>query len=161
MGLLPNGIDMSRSVENEHFCLRFVSELGLAAAKTEIADFGERRVLVVERFDRIWSRDRRLLRVPQEDLCQALSVPPSRKYQADGGPSIWDIATLLQGSDNPDADRRAFFKTQASVLASSAPSDGHAKDFSIRLSPGGRFLDDPALRHHVGAASIGCRSNPP
>jgi serine/threonine-protein kinase HipA len=142
MGMLPNGIDMTHSVENEHFCLKLVSAFGLPAASTEIADFGGRRVLLVERFDRSWTRDRRLLRIPQEDLCQALSVPPSRKYQADGGPSIRDVSVFLQGSDDPDGDRRTFFKTQV-VFWLLAAIDGHAKNFSIRLSPGGRFRLTP------------------
>ena len=142
MGLLPNGIDMRASVENEHFCMRLAAELGLPAARTEIAEFDGRRVLVVERFDRLWTRDRRLLRIPQEDMCQALSVPPARKYQADGGPGIREIAALLQGSDDPDTDRTIFFKAQV-IFWLLAAIDGHAKNFSLRLSPGGRFRLTP------------------
>jgi serine/threonine-protein kinase HipA len=73
--------DLSRSVENEHICLEILGAFGLPVAKTQIADFAGTRALVVERFDREWTRDTRLLRVPQEDCCQALSVPPVRKYQ--------------------------------------------------------------------------------
>lgn len=142
MGLLPNGIDMSLSVDNEHFCMRLAAELGLPTARTEIAEFDGRRVLVVERFDRLWTRDRRLLRIPQEDMCQALSVPPARKYQADGGPGIREIAALLQGSDDPATDRKIFFKAQV-VFWLLAAIDGHAKNFSLRLSPGGRFRLTP------------------
>lgn len=142
LGKLPNGIDMSRSVENEHFCLKIVNALGIPAASTEIADFGGRRVLVVERFDRVWTQDRRLLRIPQEDCCQALSVPPARKYQADGGPGIREIGELLKGSDTPEQDRRLFFKAQI-VFWLLAAIDGHAKNFSVRLSPGGRFRMTP------------------
>ena len=75
IGLLDNGIDLSRSVENEHFCMKLLAGLGLGVANTEIVDFESQRVLVVERFDRLWTRDGRLLRIPQEDCCQALSVP--------------------------------------------------------------------------------------
>ena len=46
---------------------------------------------MVGRFDRLWTRDGRLLRLPQEDCCQALSVPPTRKYEPDGGPGIRQI----------------------------------------------------------------------
>jgi hypothetical protein len=49
--------------------------------------------------EQLWTRDKRLLRLPQEDCCQALSVPPSRKYESEGGPGIQDIAALLKGSD--------------------------------------------------------------
>lgn len=142
IGKLENGIDMSLSVENEHLCLELARALGLPAARTKIADFAGRRVLVVERFDRVWTKDGRLLRVPQEDFCQALSVPPSRKYQADGGPSIVDISNLLLGSDQPEADRRTFFKSQV-VFWLLAAIDGHAKNFSVQLSSGGRFKLTP------------------
>lgn len=142
LGKLPNGIDMSQSVENEHLCLRIVDALGIPAAASEIADFDDRRVLVVERFDRLWTRDKRLLRIPQEDMCQALSVPPSRKYEADGGPGILRIAELLKGSDTPEQDRLMFLKAQV-VFWLLAAIDGHAKNFSIRLAPGGRFQLTP------------------
>lgn len=142
LGMLPNGIDMSRSVENEHFCLRLTDAIGIPAAKTEIVDFEGRRVLAVERFDRLWTRDKRLLRIPQEDCCQALSVPSSRKYQSDGGPGVRQITELLKGSDHPEDDRRMFMKAQVLFWLLGA-TDGHAKNFSIRLSPGGRFRLTP------------------
>ncbi|MGB8129689.1 MAG: HipA N-terminal domain-containing protein, partial [Candidatus Angelobacter sp.] len=82
---MRSDIDLSQSVENEHLCMKVTTALGLPTARTDIADFGGRRVLVVERFDRRWTADRRLLRLPQEDCCQALSVPPTAKYQAEGG----------------------------------------------------------------------------
>jgi len=80
IGRLPNGIDLSQSIENEHLCMRLTASFGLPAARTEIREFSGRRALVVERFDRLHTRDGRLLRLPQEDCCQALSVPPPRKY---------------------------------------------------------------------------------
>jgi serine/threonine-protein kinase HipA len=74
IGRLPNGTDLSNSVENEHFCLELVAALGLPVAKSQIIDFAGKRVLSIERFDRTRTRDGRLLRVPQEDCCQALSI---------------------------------------------------------------------------------------
>ena len=142
IGKLSAGIDLSQSVENEHFCMTLLAELGLPTAKTQIVDFDGTRVLVVERFDRQWTRDKRLLRIPQEDLCQALSVPPTRKYQSDGGPGIREIAAVLKSSDMPEQDRRAFFKALL-VFWLIAATDGHAKNFSLRLSQGGRFRMTP------------------
>lgn len=135
-------IDLSRSVENEHLCMKLTAALGLPTAHTEITDFGDRRVLAVERFDRHWTADQRLLRLPQEDCCQALSVPPTAKYQADGGPGIVAILELLKGSDDPEKDRRNCMKTQI-VFWLLGAIDGHAKNFSIFLSPGGRFRMTP------------------
>jgi serine/threonine-protein kinase HipA len=94
--------------------------------------------LVVERFDRLWSRDKRLLRIPQEDCCQALGVPPSRKHEAERGPGIRAISDLLKGSDAPERDQRRFFKAQI-VFWLLAATDGHAKNFSLHLALGGRF----------------------
>lgn len=142
IGMLPSGVDLNRSVENEHLCLRLTAALGLPSANTEIADFDGERVLVIERFDRRWTRDERLLRLPQEDCCQALSVPPTLKYDVDGGPGMADILELLKGSDEPEADRRMFIKAQI-VFWLLGATDGHAKNFSIFLEPGGRFSLTP------------------
>ena len=126
IGKLESGIDLSKSVENEHLCLKLVQAFGIQAADTQIADFAGRRVLVVERFDRRRTRNQRLLRLPQEDCCQALSVPPTLKYQSDGGPGIRQIAGLLKGSDTPAKDQILFLKAQV-VLWLLAATDGHAK----------------------------------
>ena len=142
IGLLPSGIDLSNSVENEYLCLELVRALGLPAARSVIRDFADRRALVIERFDRIWTKNGRLLRIPQEDCCQALSVPPSRKYESEGGPGICDLVELLKGSDVPDEDQRTLFKAQVIFWLLGA-TDGHPKNFSIRLAPGSRYRLTP------------------
>lgn len=138
IGLLPSGIDLSQSPENEHFCMKLAAALGLPCAATKVRDFGDQRVLVIERFDRHWTRDGRLLRLPHEDCCQALGVPPTRKYEPDGGPGVADILSLLKASDQPVEDRRMFLKAQIFFWLIGA-TDGHAKNFSLFLAPGGRF----------------------
>jgi serine/threonine-protein kinase HipA len=135
---LPNGIDLSNSVENEYYCLKLATSVGLPVNNVEIMTFGKTTALVVERFDRRWTKDGRLLRVPQEDCCQALSVPPSRKYQSDGGPDLKALLNLLKGSDDPAADQATIFKAQILFWLIGA-TDGHAKNFSIFLGPGGRY----------------------
>jgi serine/threonine-protein kinase HipA len=135
-------MDLTDSIENEHFCLRLLAGFGLPVAGTEIADFEGTRALVVERFDRLRARDGRLIRLPQEDCCQALSVPPTRKYQNEGGPGIVEICDLLTGSDEPQRDRADFLKAVILFWLIGA-TDGHAKNFSIALMPGGRFCMTP------------------
>ena len=142
IGVLPSGIDLTHSVENEYLCLKLTAAFGLPSANVAIADFKGNRVLVVERFDRFWTRDKRLLRLPQEDCCQSLSVPPTHKYESDGGPGMTAILNLLKGSDDPAADRRLFLKAQIIFWLLGA-TDGHAKNFSIFLCPGGRFRLTP------------------
>lgn len=145
LGQIPSAdgmIDMSDSVDNEHYCMRLMEAFGLDVAKTEIVTFGERRVLVVERFDRRWRNAKHLLRLPQEDCCQALGFPPTRKYQSDLGPSLRDIMTLLQGADDAEADQASFLTSQILFWLMGA-TDGHAKNFSIFLRPGGRYSLTP------------------
>lgn len=145
LGQIPSAdgmIDMSDSVDNEHYCLKLMHAFGLQVAQTEITTFGSRRVLVVERFDRRWRNASHILRLPQEDSCQALSIPPTRKYQSDGGPGMRDIIGILDGTNDPRADQAAFFKSQILFWLIGA-TDGHAKNFSIFLEPGGRFSLTP------------------
>jgi len=139
----PDGvIDLSNSVENEHYCLKVLEGFGLAVAQTEVATFGERKVLVVERFDRRWRDAEHLLRLPQEDCCQALSIPSSRKYQNQHGPGVIDILKLLGGGDEPQRDQMALLKSQIIFWLIGA-TDGHGKNFSVFLRPGRRFEPTP------------------
>ena len=138
IGRLPNGIDLTHSVENEFYCLALAREFGLSVNNAEIQTFGATKALIVERFDRRWTRDGRLLRVPQEDFCQALSIPPTRKYQSDGGPNLVEILTLLEGGDTPLEDQAKVFKAQIFFWLIGA-TDGHAKNFSVYLGSGGSY----------------------
>lgn len=141
LGEIPTAfgpIDMAASVDNEHYCLELLREFGLVVAETTITTFGDRRVLVVERFDRRWRSPTQLLRLPQEDFCQALGVNPARKYQNQGGPSATDILRVLQRADHPLENQAAFFKSLILFWLIGA-TDGHAKNFSIFLRPEGRY----------------------
>ncbi len=107
-----------------------------------MAQFGDRKALIVERFDRRLTSDGRLIRLPQEDCCQALSVASTQKYQNDGGPGIAAIMDILLGSDEPSKDRYDFFKANVLFWLLGA-IDGHAKNFSLGMMPGGRFRMTP------------------
>ena len=108
-----------------------------------MAQFEDQHVLVVERFDRRLALSRDWwIRLPQEDLCQATATPPGQKYQADGGPDIPDLMSLLLGSREARSDRRTFFAAQI-LFWLLAAIDGHAKNFSIFIEAGGRFSLTP------------------
>ncbi|MCE0507293.1 type II toxin-antitoxin system HipA family toxin [Roseivivax sp. GX 12232] len=142
IGELPGGIDLSDSVENEYYCLKLTKALGLPVNTATIETFGDTKALAIERFDRRWTKDGRLLRLPQEDCCQALSVPPTLKYQNEGGPGMVDVLDLLKGSDTPMEDQESFLKAQL-VFWLMGATDGHAKNFSVFLSPGGSYRMTP------------------
>ena len=140
LGLLGRDkIDFSHSVDNEWLCLALMNAFGVDAARAEIARFGQHRVLAVERFDRaVADGGKWLLRLPQEDFCQALGLPPEKKYESDRGPGLQDIAALLRQSVTPERDVQALLRAQLLFWMLRAP-DGHAKNFSIALLPGGSF----------------------
>ena len=112
-------------------------------AYCEMAQFGETRALIVERFDRKLSTTGDYwLRLPQEDMCQALGKPPELKYESDGGPGMADILELLRNSSRADQDRRAFYKTQI-LFWMLAATDGHAKNFSLFHEASGIYRMTP------------------
>lgn len=143
IGTGGGGIDLTTSVENEWLCAQILREYGVPVARSSMDRFGEHQVLVVERFDRrMSSAGSWIVRLPQEDLCQATGVPSDRKYEADGGPGIRTIMGLLLGSSRAEEDRRDFFKTQILYWLLCA-IDGHAKNFSLFLEAGGGYRLTP------------------
>lgn len=143
LGLVGNlKFDMRNSVENEWLCAEIFKAYGLPVANTQILQFEDQKVLAVERFDRRWHVDskgkRWLIRIPQEDMCQATATPSHLKYESDGGPGMRTIMNLLTTSVDAERDLRTFFQAQVLFWMLRA-SDGHAKNFSIFLRPGSAY----------------------
>jgi serine/threonine-protein kinase HipA len=125
------------TVANEAFCMRLVEALGLEAATVETTEIGGRRVLVVERYDRIVDPDGAVHRVHQEDFCQATDTPPSKKYQEDGGPSLRRIGSVVaQAADVGSLERLLRAVTLNAVVGN---GDAHAKNFSLLHERDGRL----------------------
>ncbi|MEY2113771.1 MULTISPECIES: type II toxin-antitoxin system HipA family toxin [Rhodanobacter] len=123
--------------ENEHFCLALARRLGLPVAQSELHRFDGEPAIVVARFDRV-EHQGRLLRVHQEDLCQALAVSPTRKYQSDGGPGPLAIIDVLRThSSAPSGDVDTFIDALAFNWLI-AGTDAHAKNHALLFGRGGR-----------------------
>jgi serine/threonine-protein kinase HipA len=132
----PTG-DLDGHVENEHFCLELARALGLPAVGSRIMHFQDETAIVVERYDRV-RIDSALRRVHQEDMCQALSIPPTRKYQNEGGPGIRDIVELLRTySTSPREDVGAFLDSIAFNWLI-AGTDAHGKNYALLIGSEGR-----------------------
>jgi serine/threonine-protein kinase HipA len=117
---------------NEHFCLSLASSIGLPAARTWIETFDDVAALVVERYDRD-PRKVPTARIHQEDLCQALGIAPSAKYQNEGGPSAAECMTaIVENSDRPGEDS-AHFVDALLLQFILAATDAHAKNYSLLL----------------------------
>jgi serine/threonine-protein kinase HipA len=138
-------VDLSDSLENEWLCAQILYYLHLPVAITEMWRFEDQKALVVTRFDRsrqVGERGKEwIARLPQEDFCQALGFPPSKKYEKDGGPGIADGMRLLAGSAD-GGDRQSFALTQLAFWLMGA-TDGHAKNYSIFLERGDTYITTP------------------
>jgi serine/threonine-protein kinase HipA len=122
---------------NEHLCMEAARRTGLVVATTRIERFEDQSAIVVERYDRV-EQDGAYVRVHQEDLCQALSVLPSGKYQNNGGPGPEDIVALMRRampSAAADEDTWRFIDALA-LNWFIAGTDGHAKNYSLLLGTG-------------------------
>jgi len=152
-------MDMTQSLENEWLCAQLLAGYGLSIASCEVKQFGATRALVVQRFDRqLHSSGRYWLRLPQEDLCQATETPSSLKYESDGGPGLTDIARVLQGSQARNDDLATLLRAQL-LFWMLAATDGHAKNFSIRLLPEGRYRLTPLYDVLSAWPIVGNRQN--
>lgn len=165
--LKPPAVDLAAFAENEHFCLELAGELGLGAVGSRVGRFGDEIAIVVDRFDRARIGGT-LRRIHQEDVCQALAVMPTRKYESEGGPGVADIVRLLrESSRRPGEDIDRFLRATILTWVLAAP-DAHAKNYALLHGPGGGvrlapFYDiatylpyaDPALHRVKLAMKIG------
>ena len=109
--------------------MRVARNLGLRAASIETTEYGGRKLIVVERYDRVVTGAGDVERVHQEDFCQVLSLSPKTKYQKEGGPSLKQIAAVLRQFARPDSLGRLLQATYVNVLVGN--SDAHGKNFSL------------------------------
>jgi serine/threonine-protein kinase HipA len=122
----------------EHLTMEAASDLGVDVAATRIVQFDDQWALVIERFDRIVGSDGSVVRVHQEDFCQALGRLPEAKYEARGGPGLADMAAVVRRwSSQRGDDLMALADFAAVNLVSGAP-DGHSKNISLLLTPDGQ-----------------------
>jgi serine/threonine-protein kinase HipA len=165
---LPNA-RYAHITSNEAFVLDLARRCGLETVDAVLTDATKPASLLVRRYDRIAKADDVFERVHQEDLCQALGVPSSRKYEHEGGPSFVRVLQLVRDhSVDPLVDTRRLLLWQAFNLVS-GNSDGHAKNLSLvyeesgpRLAP---FYDLLSTREYANlkrelAMSVGGRANP-
>ncbi len=140
--LKPEVAAYPHTVENEAFCMRMAQRLGIVAAGIETIVIGGRKLIVVERYDRSVDPDGRVHRFHQEDFCQAIGAPPSRKYQEDGGPSLRQMAGIVQAVAS-FASVEALLRIVALNIVL-GNGDAHAKNFSLVYDSPGRLRLAPA-----------------
>lgn len=131
----PGIYDLKDQALNEHLCLRALGELGLPVAQSSYQEFGQQAAIVIKRYDRLRFPNGFVVRLHQEDICQALSALPEKKYESSGGPSAVQIIRLLQ-QVCPQEDTETFIQGLIANYLLGAP-DAHAKNYSLLHLPDG------------------------
>ncbi|MBN9288449.1 MAG: HipA domain-containing protein [Gammaproteobacteria bacterium] len=121
-------------IDNEYFCMRLASRLGLHVCAVEMRKIQKTNTLLIKRYDREICGNI-VKHYHQEDFCQALGVLPSRKLEVDGGPGFVHCFSLLQKANIPAIDRNHFMRMIFfNYLIGN--TQGHAKNISLLyLSP--------------------------
>ena len=129
---------------NEVLCNMIARHCGLAVPEARLLRAGKNDACLVRRFDRLEGIDGTLERLHQEDLCQARGMPPTRKYEAEGGPTFAACFELVRdNSANPLSDARRLLRWQIfNLLCGNA--DGHAKNLGLLYSDTGQLILAPA-----------------
>jgi serine/threonine-protein kinase HipA len=127
--LKPEIAPFPNTVENEAFCMRVAKHLGLDVAPVETTAVLRRTLIVVERYDRVVHHGGSVERLHQEDFCQAAGVPPDRKYEEDGDPSLRMIAGIVQTATTRDSVETLLRAVTLNVLIGNG--DAHAKNFAL------------------------------
>ncbi len=127
--LKPEIAAYPQTVENEAFCMRVARQLGLDVAAVETTEIASRKLIVIERYDRVVSADGSVERIHQEDFCQATGIAPETKYEEDGGPSLRRVADILQSVAAPDSLEKLVQAVTLNVLLGNG--DAHGKNLSL------------------------------
>lgn len=156
--------DFKHLPANEVLVTKLARALSLTTVCIDLLRIDDIEIALVQRYDRI-SNQNHITRLHQEDMCQALGLQPSTKYENEGGPTFFDVMRLVrQWSTNPLVDGGRLLRWFVfSMLVGNA--DGHAKNLSflysengIRLAP---FYDlvcthvYPRIIRHIAMAIAG------
>ena len=136
--ILKSGIQgLKHQALNEYVCMRLASECGINAAQVQYHEFegksGSEPAIIIERYDRK-IKNNNVMRLHQEDLCQALGCLPSKKYTMDGGPSSADVLKLLLKTGSAAQNNVANFLQMMFFNYLLAATDAHAKNYSLMLN---------------------------
>ncbi len=129
-------VQLDNTVINETFCMTLAARVGLTVPAVQVVTIGGKQVFMVERYDRKQSASGNIVRLHQEDFCQALGIPPELKYEKEGGPGFSDCFRLVEEwSDEPllDAGNLLNWAIFNFIIGN---ADAHGKNLSSLYNKG-------------------------
>ncbi len=130
---------LDHTVVNEAFCPAVGRTLGIDVAEGTPRRIAGLEFLLVPRYDRRKTAST-IERLHQEDFCQALGIPTSRKYQSEAGPSLADCFALLRRATDVPAREIVKLVDYVALSFLLGNHDAHGKDFSLLYAPSGVVL---------------------
>lgn len=121
---------LSSLAQNEYICMKLAKCFDLPVPDVDILNIAGKDVFVVERYDRI-KKDDFIQRLHQEDLCQALGIMNTSKYQNDGGPGIADIFNTIKKNCTVPALETQKFLSYVIFNYLIGNCDSHGKNYSL------------------------------
>ncbi len=129
---------LAHTVVNEAFCPMVGRALGVEVVDASAQRVAGREFLLVRRYDRRQSNDA-IVRLHQEDFCQALGVPAARKYQSEGGPSLADCFALIRRATAVPAQEVIKLLDYVALNFLVGNHDAHGKNYSLLYLPESRL----------------------
>ncbi len=116
---------------NEAFCMELAQQSGFLIPDSKIMKIAGHELFVVDRYDRK-KVNREIVRIHQEDFCQAMGYPAERKYQESGGPGFLECRELIdEYLSNQGAANRLLFIRMMIFNYIIGNHDAHGKNFSV------------------------------
>lgn len=126
-------------VAAEAEAMQLAKAVGLTSVHVEVERISNIDCIIVERFDRAIDDNGDVIRLHQEDICQALGYPPEQKYELPGrgrpghggGPEFADVARLLDthsAAPLEDLDKLAQVATFTALIGN---ADAHGKNLAL------------------------------
>ena len=139
--ILKSGVrGLAQQALNEYVCMRVANACDIATAAVEYCEFkganGTEPAIIVERYDRLVDGEK-VIRLHQEDFCQALGCFPDNKYTQYGGPSSADVLSLLLSTGRMAQENIVGFLQMLFFNYLVAGTDAHAKNYSLMLAADG------------------------
>ena len=127
----PINVGFTDIPRNEAFCMELAQRSGFSIPNSKIMKIGGHELFVVDRYDRL-ELNKEIVRIHQEDFCQAMGYPAERKYQETGGPGFAECRELIdEYLSNEGVTNRLLFMRMMVFNYIIGNHDAHGKNFSI------------------------------
>ena len=123
--------DFAHLPANEFLLNQLAASAGLPVVEASLMKVETAEICQVTRYDRRVVADEGLVRIHQEDLCQALGIRADMKYESEGGPSFKACLDLVTRHCTDPMPATAALVDWLLFNLLTGNADGHAKNLAL------------------------------